>query len=100
MGQKQQKQKQNNNKEATITTSTTTTTTKVTPSGNDAEDEKDMLSEYMPLFNKIDEKKKASDARRKRLMAGLLTSGSLKPLTDFNDDLERQAMMQQKLELC
>merc|ERR1719242_2675700 len=64
------------------------------------EDEKDMLSEYMPLFNAIDEKKRKSDERKKRLSDGLLSCGSLRPLTDFNDDAERQAMMKQKLELC
>merc|ERR1712228_599379 len=66
----------------------------------EVEDEKDMLSEYMPLFNKIDEKKRKSDEKRRRLLDGLLSSGSLKPLTDFNDDSERQSMMKQKLELC
>merc|ERR1712228_988517 len=40
----------------------------------EVEDEKDMLSEYMPLFNKIDEKKRKSDEKRRRLLDGLLSS--------------------------
>lgn len=64
------------------------------------DDEKDMMSEYMPLFNRIDSKKRHFESRRKELLKGLLNADSMKNLTDCSNDNERQSLMKEKLELC
>jgi len=67
---------------------------------DDDEKEMDMMSEYMPLFNKIDSKKRRFESRRKELLKGLSDAESMKSLTDCSNEDERQLLMKEKLELC
>jgi len=74
--------------------------TKTKLSKKEKEKEKDMLSEYRPLFERINVEKQNNLERRNKLLSGLLSCDGLSSLTDCGDDEERQILMTRKLELC
>eukprot|EP01083_Nonionella_stella_P215068 774422_1 len=61
---------------------------------------KQIVSEYMSLFERIHGKAADANTRQDKLRSGLLEAASMKSLDDCVDDDEAQMLMKEKIELC